>query len=360
MLQTPFADLHRAAGAKMAAFAGYNMPIQYNGILAEHRRVREKAGLFDVSHMGQIVIRDPNTAKTLETIIPGDLQSLQIGETRYCLLLNDAGGVVDDAMATRLDDSFFVVVNASRKHDDFALLKTLFAPDSIMMMDHALLALQGPEAEAVLAQFYPDCRAMKFMTAQSGKIDDMDILISRSGYTGEDGFEILVVPQHAEKLAQLLLSDDRVAWIGLGARDTLRLEAGLCLYGHELDETTTPVEANLVWTIGKNRRETFDFAGGAVIQNQMLNGAGRKRVGIALQNRAPAREGTKILDNKGDSIGIVTSGTFSPTLNAPIAMGYVAKEFATIGTIIQLDIRGTSHAAIVTKLPFVPHHYKQG
>lgn len=359
LLTTPLTALHRAAGARMAGFAGYDMPIQYaGGIIAEHTHTRTAAGLFDVSHMGQCLLEGGTAAATLEQLTPGDIKGLAVGRMRYSVFLTASGGISDDLMILRLaEDRFFVVVNASRKTDDFALLKANLLPGTSLTLldDRALLALQGPEAKTVLSPYLKEHSVESFLTGSwSG-----DLCVTRSGYTGEDGFEISLPAPQAAAFAQELLSHDSVKWIGLGARDSLRLEAGLCLYGHELDETTSPVEADLAWVIGKRRREAGDFPGSARILKELAEGCTRKRVGIKPEGRAIAREQTVIQDNAGQPIGLVTSGGFGPTLGGPIAMGYVAPSYASAGSPLFLNVRGQALPATVTPLPFVPHTYKR-
>lgn len=361
--KTPLWQLHRDLGAKMAPFAGYDMPVQYpDGVLKEHLHTRSHAGLFDVSHMGQAWLSaktDP--ALLLEQIVPGDIRDLEAGKTRYTLLLNDEGGTVDDLMVTRVDPkTLFLVVNAGCKDKDFAYIRQRLPQAKLAYLEsRALLALQGPKAETVLAGFSPIAASMKFMSWIKTNIDGHECYISRSGYTGEDGFEISVPGDYAVTFAKKLLADESVKPIGLGARDSLRLEAGLCLYGHELDETTTPVEANLKWVIGKRRREEANFAGAKTIMTQMKEGTKRLRVGIRPLDRAPVREHTDLHDEAGNKIGAVTSGGFGPSLNAPIAIAYVAADFAKIGTKMSAMVRGTPRAVEVAPLPFVQTNYKK-
>ena len=340
----------------MAAFAGYDMPIQYqDGILAEHAHVRTRAGLFDVSHMGQCVLDSPGAAQRLEMLVPGDIQGLAVGRMRYSVFLTPEGGVLDDLMILRKSETrFFLIVNASRKETDFALLQERVG-DMEILEDHALLALQGPEAARVLAQLQPAIDHLPFMGGMVTTIRDMRLVVTRSGYTGEDGFEISVPSAQANELADILMQDAAVKWIGLGARDTLRLEASLCLYGHELDETTSPVEAGLSWVIGKRRREAGDFPGAKRILQELKDGPLRRRVGIRPEGRTIAREGAEIYDASGNRIGFVTSGGFSPSLGGPIAMGYIS----TNDTRLQLMVRGQALPASVVPLPFVPHRYRK-
>lgn len=364
--ETPLADFHRALGAKMVPFAGYAMPVSYPaGIVAEHRAVRESAGLFDVSHMGQAVLAGSGheaVARALEALVPGELQALKPGRIRYSVLLNEAGGIVDDIMVTRPladDGRLMVVLNAARKEVDAAYIEARL-PAGIsfaMLEDRALLALQGPAAAAVMADHCPEATALGFMTGTEASFDGIVCHVSRSGYTGEDGFEISVAADRARTVAEALVADPRVTPAGLGARDSLRLEAGLCLYGHDIDETTSPVEADLAFIFGKRRLEAGDFPGAARILAELRDGPSRRRVGIRPDGRAPAREGTGIVDGEGRPAGIVTSGGFGPSLDAPVAMGYVVAPLAGPGTALSLLIRGKPHPARVAPMPFVPHRY---
>ena len=339
----------------MVPFAGYVMPVQYPaGIMAEHLHTRNSAALFDVSHMGQAELIGENAAAALEALTPADVQGLKPGRQRYGVLLNQAGGIVDDFMFANMGDRLFLVVNASRKHIDLPLIAAAL-PSGITLRalpDRALLALQGPAAVAALATIIPDVAALKFMGVWSG--DGM--IISRSGYTGEDGVEISVPAEAAEAFARRLLALPGVMPAGLGARDSLRLEAGLCLYGNDIDETTTPVEANLVWSIGKRRRMEWNFPGASVIRDQLDHGAPRLRVGIQPEGRQPARGHTEIHAD-GIAIGEITSGGFGPSVNGPVAMGYVARGHAADGTALELMVRGKAIPARVAPLPFHPHRY---
>ena len=368
--RTSLHDLHVSLGAKMVAFAGYAMPVQYPlGVLREHLWTREKAGLFDVSHMGQAVLiakdrRHETVARALEALVPADILDLVPRQQRYTQLLADDGGILDDLMVTRthIDGRLYLVVNASRKIDDYRHIRARL-PDGValQLMDvSALLALQGPQSAQQLKRLVPDIDALKFMSGLVTRIGAIEGHISRSGYTGEDGFEISVVREHCADLARELLAMDGVQPIGLGARDSLRLEAGLCLYGHDIDATTSPIEAGLAWSIQKRRRVEGGFPGAARIQRELMDGPSRRRVGIRPEGRAPAREGTEILDARGAPIGRVTSGGFGPSVNAPIAMGYVAAIHAKPGTAVQLVVRGKPLAANVVPLPFIPHRYRRG
>ncbi len=365
---TPLYDLHRALGARMVGFAGYEMPVQYqSGIIAEHLHTRAKAGLFDVSHMGQIRLRGAAAARALEALVPGDLQGLALRRMRYTLLLDEGGGILDDLIVTRLEDGVMLVVNAARKEADLAHLRANLDPAVAVepRFERALLALQGPEAAAVLARVAGGLaqgvangvERMAFMSAADATIAGAPCVVTRSGYTGEDGFELSMEAEHAVRVAELLLRAPEVAPIGLGARDTLRLEAGLCLYGHDIDETTNPVEAGLSWTIARNRRQAGDFPGAATILRQLADGPTRKRVGIRPDGRAPAREGTQILDPAGNPVGRVTSGGFGPSLGAPVAMGYVESGHAAEGDALALVVRDVARPAHVAPLPFVPTRY---
>jgi aminomethyltransferase len=370
--RTPLYNAHVAAGAKMVAFAGYEMPVQYPlGVLKEHLWTREKAGLFDVSHMGQayLVAADKShetVAGFLEQLVPAALVELKPGQQRYTQLLNEDGGIIDDLMVTRSASELrrgvlVLVVNAARKEVDFARIAALAdQTKSIRLVPnrhYALLALQGPMAADVLGTIAPEVAAMDFMSARRLDLNGISAHVSRSGYTGEDGYEISVLADDVVGLWGRLLADERVAPIGLGARDSLRLEAGLSLYGHELDETTSPVEADLAWSIQKRRREQGGFPGAVRIQRELRNGPQRVRVGIRPEGRAPAREGTEILSSSGEKIGVVTSGGFGPALDAPVAMGYVSPLYARPGTPLQLVVRGKPLPARVVELPFVAHRF---
>jgi aminomethyltransferase len=366
--RTPLYQLHLDLGAKMVPFAGYEMPVNYRlGILKEHLHTRAKAGLFDVSHMGQACLVGPDhqtTAMALEKLVPADLINLAPGQQRYSQLLNEGGGIIDDLMLTRpataLENGrLFLVVNASRQEVDYAHLRA-HLPAGVSLepaTERALLALQGPTALEVVKALSPAAASLAFMTGAHVRLGGIDCHVSRSGYTGEDGFEISVASARAGELALLLLGHDGVEPIGLGARDSLRLEAGLCLYGHDIDETTSPVEAGLAWSIQKRRRSDAGFPGARRILDELTNGARRRRVGIRPDGPAPAREGTEILALLGERLGVVTSGGFGPSVNAPIAMGYVPQGRAAAGTPVNLMVRGKALGASVAPLPFVPHRY---
>ncbi len=361
---TPLDALHRSLGAKMVPFAGYAMPVQFPaGVLTEHNHTRAAAGLFDVSHMGQLALRGENVAAALESLVPGELQALGDGRMRYTLLLNDQAGILDDLMVTNRGDYLYVVVNAACKDADIAHLRASL-PSSVTVEpweDRALLALQGPQAVAALQRHCDaDLSGLRFMSSAEMAVGGTQCLVSRSGYTGEDGVEISVSSEQAQALAETLLAEAEVEPIGLGARDSLRLEAGLCLYGHDIDETTTPVEASLTWSIGKRRRAEGGFPGDAVVRRQLSDGTARRRVGIRPDGRAPAREGTDLTDLDGNSIGAITSGGFGPTAGGPVAMGYVRTEFADTGTKINAIVRGKPLSAQVADLPFVTQNYYRG
>jgi aminomethyltransferase len=359
--RTPLYALHRELGARMVPFAGYEMPVQYpTGILAEHLHTRSQAGLFDVSHMGQIRLAGADCVAALERLVPGDLEALAPLRMRYTLFVNEAGGILDDLMATRLPDGLFLVVNASRKEADLAHLRERLGTSIEPLADRALLALQGPAAAAVLSRFVEGIDRLRFMSATEVTIGGRQCLVTRSGYTGEDGFEMSLPAGEAEGLARRLIAEPEVSPIGLGARDLLRLEAGLCLYGHDIDETTTPIEADLAWTIGKRRRAEGGFPGASMILRQLAEGTRRKRVGIRPDGRAPAREDTEIIDDGGNRLGKVTSGGFGPSVGAPVAMGYVDSTSAADGAALQLLVRGAARPARVARLPFVPTRYYRG
>jgi aminomethyltransferase len=359
---TPLHALHRALGAKLVPFAGYDMPVQYpQGILAEHLHTRSAAGLFDVSHMGQVRLSGRGVEAALETLVPADIAGLGVGRTRYTQFTNDAGGIRDDLMVTQRGDHLFLVVNAACKAQDLAHLRARLSGIVVEeLAGRALLALQGPGAAMVLARLAPSSAAMGFMSFAEARIAGIDVWMTRSGYTGEDGFEISVASGDAEALARRLLAEPEVKPIGLGARDSLRLEAGLCLYGHDIDSTTSPVEADLVWSIQKRRRVEGGFPGAARIQAELASGAPRRSVGILPDGKAPAREGTAIVDTEGRALGVVTSGGFGPSVGGPVAMGYVAARAAMPGAKLQLVVRGTNRPAQVVKMPFAPHRYFRG
>ena len=365
--RTKLHSLHAELGARFVPFAGYEMPIQYrDGIIAEHEQTRTAAGLFDVSHMGQVELvarSGGNVAAALERLVPGDIAGLKPGRMRYTLLLTDSGGVIDDLMVTRpgdAEDRLMLVVNAARKGIDVARLKVrLDGIDVRPLPDRCLLALQGPAAAAVMTRLAPAAADLPFMAAGAFTIAGAAAWISRSGYTGEDGFEISVDGADAETVARALLDAPEVGPVGLGARDSLRLEAGLCLYGNDIDEATSPVEAGLAWTIGKRRREQGGFPGADRILAELADGAPRRRIGLRLEGRQPARAGAEICDEHGRRLGVVTSGGYGPTVAGPIAMARVEGRFALPETGLAAIVRGRSLPAAVTPLPFVPHRYKR-
>jgi aminomethyltransferase len=364
LLVTPLHALHLELGARMVPFAGYDMPVQYPlGVLKEHLHTREKAGLFDVSHMGQARLTGPDRVAALEALCPGELAKLKDGRQRYTVLTNDAGGILDDLMVTNRGDDLFLVVNAACKDADLAHIEAGLAGfDATLerLEDRALMALQGPAAAAVLSDLDPRAAEMVFMSGTWLSLDGADCFVTRSGYTGEDGYEISVPADKAEALARRLLADAAVEAIGLGARDSLRLEAGLCLYGSDIDTATTPVEAGLTWIIGKRRREDGGFPGAAIIQKQLAEGAPRLRVGLKPEGRTPVRAHTEIQDLDGAVIGEVTSGGFGPSLQGPMAMGYLPAALAAEGTKVNLIVRGKAIAATVVPMPFQPHRYNRG
>ena len=356
----PLDAWHRAHGGRMVEFAGYWMPVQYEGIMAEHLWVRESAGLFDVSHMGQVHLTGDGLDAELEKLLPADVQGIKPNAQKYSLLLADNGGILDDLMLTRWDDGLYMVVNGAVKYDDIGHLRD-HLPDEITlnhMDEQALLALQGPKAVDALARLVPGVEALVFMTGGRFAWNDVPLWISRSGYTGEDGFEISLPGENAAAFADALLAQSEVKPIGLGARDSLRLEADLPLYGHDLDPETTPIMAALNFAVAsKRRREEANFPGAARILMERENGPVSKRVGLIVEGRQPVREGAAVLDKDGSEVGKVTSGGFAPTLGAPIAMAYVPAAMAEVGTVVQINQRGKTHQATVAPMPFVPHRY---
>jgi aminomethyltransferase len=357
----PLDSWHRARGARMVPFAGYAMPIQYEGIMAEHRWTRESAGLFDVSHMGQLIVAGAEAEKGLESLLPADLAILKEGRLRYSLLLTEDGGIIDDLMATRRGDHFYLVVNGATKKGDIEHLQSKLPAGVVLddMKEQALLALQGPKAVEALARLAPGVADLSFMEGGAFEIGGGAVWISRSGYTGEDGFEISVPASRVKALADLLLEQPEVKPIGLGARDSLRLEAGLPLYGHDLDHSTTPIEADLGFAISKRRRGAGGFPGWARIVRELEQGVIRRRVGLAVEGRQPVREGAMVVDGEGNEVGKVTSGGFSPMLEAPIAMAYVPAASAEPGAQVTLAQRGKIFQAKVVPMPFVPHRYQR-
>ena len=367
LLKTALHDLHVELGGKMVPFAGFSMPVQYPmGIMQEHKHTRHQAGLFDVSHMGQVKIRGENAALALERLMPVDILDLGKMKQRYALLTNDQGGVMDDLMVTNAGDYLFLVVNAACKRQDISHLGQHIGDDCEIevLEDHALLALQGPEAAAVMARLSTETQEMVFMTAAEIEIDGIECFVTRSGYTGEDGFEISVHNKQAEQLARTLLVQPEVEPVGLGARDSLRLEAGLCLYGHDLDTNTTPVESSLLWALSKSRRADGERPGGypgaEIIMSQIAEGVSRKRVGLRASGRMPVREGAVLMDANDQEVGKVTSGGFGPTVEAPVAMGYVKKDYIAIDTQLFALVRDKKVEVTVSKMPFVEQRYYRG
>jgi aminomethyltransferase len=362
--KTPLHALHVSLGARMVPFAGYDMPVQYpDGIIKEHLHTRAEAGLFDVSHMGQAVLEGADPAAALERLTPADVAGLKDGQQRYALLLNDDGGIKDDFMVARLpsERALHLVVNAATKESDFTYIAERLRGVAELkpLPSRALLALQGPMAEMVLVRHDFEVEKLGFMKAGRFNIAGAPAIVSRSGYTGEDGFEISVDAREADHVARALLAESEVKPIGLGARDSLRLEAGLCLYGHDIDETTSPIEAGLSFSIGKRRKMARDFPAAERLMTEILNGTRRKRVGLRVLDKVPAREGAEIVDKSGNVIGRITSGGFGPSLGAPIAMGYVETEFAADGTELAVMVRGAPRPVQVAPMPFVPHRYKR-
>jgi len=362
ILKLPLDAWHRDKGARMVEFAGYHMPIQYEGIMAEHIWTRENAGLFDVSHMGQLMLTGDGAAEALEALVPGDISALKEGKMRYSLLLAEDGGVLDDMMITAAPMGLYVVVNGAVKWDDMGYLRE-YLPDEITinnMEDRALLALQGPKAVDALKRVVPGVDALYFMEAGSffwgPKTDPEPLWISRSGYTGEDGFEISVPASHAKALADQLCAQPEVKPIGLGARDSLRLEAGLPLYGHDMNPELEPVEANAAFAISKRRRAQGGFAGSDRILNALANGPARRLVGLLVEGKMPVREGAPIFVGEAQ-VGVITSGGFGPSIGAPIAMGYVDAAHNAVGTLLAAEVRGKRVSITVANLPFISHHY---
>ena len=369
--KTPLYDLHRDLGAKLTEFAGYEMPVQYGlGILGEHQHTRAKAGLFDVSHMGQVILRGRSyqeTALALEKLLPTDVLGLEVGRQRYGLLTTNSGGILDDLMFSNRGDHIFIVLNAACKNSDIKHLKSLLEPEILVeeVLNRALIALQGPASETVLGELNPQVKNMKFMDVETLLVSGVECWISRSGYTGEDGFEISIPAADAELVTRSILSNENVEFIGLGARDSLRLEAGLCLYGHDINQATTPVEASLTWAIQKVRRANGERAGGfigsKIILKQLDEGTERKRVGFLPQTRAPMREGVEVFETERskDTIGIITSGGYGPTVGHPVAMGYIDSKYAQNKNNLFGELRGKRVPVKVSKIPFVPLNFKR-
>jgi aminomethyltransferase len=358
--KTALYNLHKSLGAKFVPFAGYEMPIQYkDGIVKEHISTRSYAGFFDVSHMGQYFVEGNETlADALEKIIPADLKSLKLNHSKYSFLLNDKGGIIDDLIITKTNKGFCIILNAACKENDVKEISKFLKKNhkNFINSDLSLIALQGPKSVEILEKLTPGVKNLKFMTGGNFNLDEENLYITRSGYTGEDGFEISIPNNKVEMLTKLLI-ENKVNPIGLGARDTLRLEAGLCLYGHDLNEDTNPIEANLKWAIAKRRREEGGFNGWKKIKDLIDNGSEKKRVGILPEGRIIARENTKVFSEQGEEIGLITSGTFGPSVNAPVAMGYINSKFSEIGIKIQLEVRGKKYGGKVSELPFFKKRY---
>ncbi len=362
-IKTPLFDFHQAQGGKVVAFAGFQLPIQYKtGIKGEHLHTRAAAGLFDVSHMGQFLVTGADRVAALETLMPADIASLEPGQQRYSFLTNEAGGILDDLMVTNAGETLRVVVNAACKDADLKVMQAGLTGDAAVevLPDLALVALQGPKAAAVLSRFDPAAAAMAFMTGRELNLDGVAAWVSRSGYTGEDGYEISLPAGAVTGFCEKLVAMEEVEAIGLGARDSLRLEAGLCLYGHDIDDTTTPGEAALTWAIGKRRRAEGGYPGASVVTRQLAEGAARKRVGLRPEGRMPVREGAALQDENGRQIGQITSGGFGPSIDGPVAMGYLAIDLAKVGQRVTALVRGKEVPCEVVKLPFVPHSFYRG
>jgi aminomethyltransferase len=368
LARTPLYELHLERGARMVPFTGYEMPVQYpGGIIKEHLHTRAQAGLFDVSHMGQVLLTGENVTEALERLVPVDLAALGVNQQTYAVFTHQEGGILDDLIITRFaEDQLFLVVNAACKAQDIQHLKDHMEPKIRVeaMADRALLALQGPAARAVMMNLAPAAAQITFMNGCETDIDGIPCYITCSGYTGEDGFEISLAANQAETIARLILRDERVQPVGLGARDSLRLEAGLCLYGHDMDEKTSPLEAALLWSISRSRRAGGDRAGGfigaEVILDQIASGVSKKRVGLAIVGRVPAREGAVLENDAGEEVGVVTSGGFGPSLGAPVAMAMINTGFNAVGTVLNARVRGKRVPVEVAKMPFVPQNYFRG
>ena len=358
--KTTLYDYHKSLGAKFVPFAGYEMPIQYkDGVVKEHISTRSYAGFFDVSHMGQFFLEGDDTlVQALEKIIPADLKLLKLNHSKYSFLLNENGGIVDDLIITKTKKGFCIILNAACKENDVKEISKFLSKDHnyYLNTDLSLIALQGPKSVQILEKLTPGVSNLKFMTGENFKLDQENLYITRSGYTGEDGFEISISNKKVEKLIKFLI-ENKVNPIGLGARDTLRLEAGLCLYGHDLNEKINPIEANLKWAIAKRRREEGGFNGWEKIKELISKGSNKKRVGILPEGRIIARENTKIFSAQDEEIGVVTSGTFGPSVNASVAMGYINSNFSEVGTKIKLEVRGKKHGGKVSELPFFKKSY---
>jgi aminomethyltransferase len=367
LLTTALDSLHRELGAKMVPFAGYDMPVQYpTGIIKEHLQTREAAGLFDVSHMGQVIIEGPGTAAMLESLVPVDVAGLAINQQSYAMFTNPQGGVLDDLIITRwAEDQFFLVVNAGCKVEDIAHLKAHLKGQTLTELgDKALLALQGPGARAIMNELSFDAAQLIFMNGCHARIDDVEVYITCSGYTGEDGFEISVAADYADALARKILAFEQAAPIGLGARDSLRLEAGLCLYGHELSEQIDPIQAGLLWSISKARRPDGDrpggFPGAEIIFGRMENKPALRRVGLSVEGKRPVREGQRVLNAEGEQVGEICSACYGASVGGPIAMAYIQRELGEPGTALSVDVRGKLIPVTVTRMPFSPQRYFRG
>ena len=359
--RTPLYDLHVELGGKIVDFAGWDMPVQYPlGIMGEHKQCREKAALFDVSHMGQVILKGDNVGGKLEALCPQAFAALKEGKARYGFFTNDAGGIMDDLIVSNAGDHFFVVVNASMRHQDIPhMAANLDGVEVTEIFDRALVAVQGPAAENVVGTLCPAARELKFMETTLADINGVECRISRLGYTGEDGYEISIPEANAEEIARAFLAHEDCEAAGLGARDSLRLEAGLCLYGNDIDDTTSPIEGSLIWAIQKRRREEGGFPGAARIQREIAEGPAKKLVGIKPEGRAPARAHVEIQSLDGDTLGEITSGGFGPTVGGPVAMGYVSKGHGEPGEKVNLIIRGKAQPAEIVALPFVKQNYKR-
>lgn len=360
--KTALYTLHTEQNATMVAFAGYEMPVQYsNGVKQEHLHTRENAGLFDISHMGQIILSGNDAARTLEALIPSNIENLALNSQRYSVLTNEQGGILDDIMVTNTGNALFIVINAACKEQDINYIQGHLIGDCQLeiLTDRALIALQGPKAADVLKRFCPEATKLTFMSGNQFKINNVDCFISRCGYTGEDGFELSIPVEHVDNIARLLLAEEEVELIGLGARDSLRLEAGYCLYGHDLDANTSPIEANLKWVISKERleKDLSSYPGKEIIREQIANGTKRLRVGLLSDGKAPIREGESVLNEKEEVIGIVTSGGFSPSTKKPVAMAYINKQYSETETNLMVKVRNRTQHVQVVALPFVKHNY---
>ncbi|MBE9397965.1 glycine cleavage system aminomethyltransferase GcvT [Pontibacterium sp. N1Y112] len=366
--KTPLFDLHVELGAKMVPFAGYEMPVQYPlGVKKEHLHTRNQAGLFDVSHMGQVKLSGANAAAALEKLVPVDIIDLPAGKQRYALFTNEDGGIMDDLMVTNYGDWIYVVVNAACKEQDIAHMQANLGEgvELELLDDRALVAVQGPTAAQAISRLAPEAGEMVFMDSRQMQIDGVDCFVSRSGYTGEDGYEISIPSADADRLCRLFLEQPEIEGIGLGARDSLRLESGLCLYGNDLDQSTTPLEGSLIWAISKCRRADGERAGGFPGADKVLDQITnknwtRKRVGLLGEGRAPVREGTELFDADGNKIGVVTSGTYGPTIEKPVAMAYVETAFSPLDTVVFAEVRGKKLPMTVSRMPFIEQRYYRG